>query len=130
MLWQTLTDNLEVVWGAILAAAIVVLLTPAVGGMARLLGVVDEPGSRRVNPSTGARFVLRACRPGARFPAARARDEGPVAGHGRRDDGRGDRRLPRSRLVGEARRADRGRREPHPLWHLGSPLSGAAAPAS
>jgi UDP-GlcNAc:undecaprenyl-phosphate/decaprenyl-phosphate GlcNAc-1-phosphate transferase len=56
MLWQTLTDNLEAVWGAILAAAIVVLLTPAVGGMARLLGVVDEPGSRRVNRSTVPRL--------------------------------------------------------------------------
>ena len=56
MVWQTLTDNLEVVWGAILAAAIVVLLTPAVGGMARLLGVVDEPGVRRVNRSTVPRL--------------------------------------------------------------------------
>jgi len=56
MLWSTLTDHLEVVWGAILAAAIVVLLTPAVGGMARLLGVVDEPGGRRVNRSTVPRL--------------------------------------------------------------------------
>jgi UDP-GlcNAc:undecaprenyl-phosphate GlcNAc-1-phosphate transferase len=56
VLWQTLTDNLEVVWGAILAAVIVVLLTPAVGGMARLLGVVDEPGARRVNRSTVPRL--------------------------------------------------------------------------
>jgi len=56
MVWQTLTDNLEVVWGAILAAAIVVLLTPAVGGMARLLGAVDEPGARRVNRSTVPRL--------------------------------------------------------------------------
>ena len=39
---QTLTDHLEIVWGALLAAAIVVLLTPAVGGMARLLGAVDR----------------------------------------------------------------------------------------
>jgi UDP-GlcNAc:undecaprenyl-phosphate/decaprenyl-phosphate GlcNAc-1-phosphate transferase len=56
MVWETLTDNLEVVWGAILAAAIVVLLTPAVGGMARLLGVVDQPGGRRVNRSTVPRL--------------------------------------------------------------------------
>jgi UDP-GlcNAc:undecaprenyl-phosphate GlcNAc-1-phosphate transferase len=56
MLWSTLTDNLEVVWGAVLAAAIVVLLTPAVGGMARLLGVVDQPGSRRVNRATVPRL--------------------------------------------------------------------------
>jgi UDP-GlcNAc:undecaprenyl-phosphate GlcNAc-1-phosphate transferase len=49
MVWSTLTDNLEVVYGAALALLIVVLLTPAVGGMARILGVVDRPGGRRVN---------------------------------------------------------------------------------
>jgi UDP-GlcNAc:undecaprenyl-phosphate GlcNAc-1-phosphate transferase len=45
---ETLGNNLEVVWGAIVALVIVVLLTPAVGGMARILGVVgrDEPGRR------------------------------------------------------------------------------------
>jgi UDP-GlcNAc:undecaprenyl-phosphate GlcNAc-1-phosphate transferase len=49
--FDTLADNLQVVWGAIVALVIVVLLTPAVGGMARILGVVgrDEPG-RRPNP--------------------------------------------------------------------------------
>ena len=46
---QTLGDNLAVVWGALAAFAVVVLLTPAVGGMARLLGVVDAPGGRRLN---------------------------------------------------------------------------------
>ena len=48
MVWKTLTDNLEVVWAALIAVVIVVLLTPAVGGMARLLGVVDrhEEGRR------------------------------------------------------------------------------------
>jgi UDP-GlcNAc:undecaprenyl-phosphate GlcNAc-1-phosphate transferase len=49
MVWSTLTDHLEVVYGAVLALVIVVLLTPAVGGMARMLGVVDRPGARRVN---------------------------------------------------------------------------------
>src|SRR6266550_2984992 len=49
MVWETLTDHLEVLYGAALALVIVVLLTPAVGGMARLLGVVDEPGARRLN---------------------------------------------------------------------------------
>src|SRR6188508_3825234 len=49
MVWQTLTDHLEVLYGAALALVIVVLLTPAVGGMARMLGVVDRPGARRVN---------------------------------------------------------------------------------
>src|ERR671935_18836 len=48
-MWETLTDHLEVLWGAALALAIVILLTPAVGGMARMLGVVDRPGARRLN---------------------------------------------------------------------------------
>jgi UDP-GlcNAc:undecaprenyl-phosphate GlcNAc-1-phosphate transferase len=48
---HTLGDHLEVIWGAALALAIVVLLTPAVGGMARLLGVVDRPEARRLNRS-------------------------------------------------------------------------------
>lgn len=39
----------EVLYGAAIAFVIVVLLTPAVGGMARLLGVVDTPDARRVN---------------------------------------------------------------------------------
>jgi UDP-GlcNAc:undecaprenyl-phosphate GlcNAc-1-phosphate transferase len=45
---ETLADNLQVVYGAIVALVIVVLLTPAVGGMARILGVVgrEEPGRR------------------------------------------------------------------------------------
>jgi len=53
---QTLADHLEIVWGALFAAAIVVLLTPAVGGMARLLGVVDRPEGRRLNRSTVPRL--------------------------------------------------------------------------
>jgi UDP-GlcNAc:undecaprenyl-phosphate GlcNAc-1-phosphate transferase len=48
-MWETLTDHPEVLYGAVLALVIVVLLTPAVGGMARLLGVVDRPGDRRLN---------------------------------------------------------------------------------
>ena len=39
----------EVLYGAGIAFGIVVLLTPAVGGMARLLGAVDAPDARRVN---------------------------------------------------------------------------------
>src|SRR2546423_8018087 len=46
---DVLGDNLEVVWGALVAFVVVVLLTPAVGGMARLLGAVDAPGGRRLN---------------------------------------------------------------------------------
>jgi UDP-GlcNAc:undecaprenyl-phosphate GlcNAc-1-phosphate transferase len=39
----------EVLYGAAIAFVIVVLLTPAVGGMARMLGVVDQPDARRVH---------------------------------------------------------------------------------
>jgi UDP-GlcNAc:undecaprenyl-phosphate GlcNAc-1-phosphate transferase len=46
---QELRDNPEVIYGAVIALVIVVLLTPAVGGMARVLGVVDEPDARRIN---------------------------------------------------------------------------------
>jgi UDP-GlcNAc:undecaprenyl-phosphate GlcNAc-1-phosphate transferase len=46
---SVLTDHLQVLWGALVALAVVALLTPAVGGMARLLGVVDRPGGRRLN---------------------------------------------------------------------------------
>ena len=49
--FEVLGDHLSVVWGAIVALVVVVLLTPAVGGMARLLGVVDAPGGRRINRS-------------------------------------------------------------------------------
>jgi UDP-GlcNAc:undecaprenyl-phosphate/decaprenyl-phosphate GlcNAc-1-phosphate transferase len=44
-----LRSNPEVLWGALIAFVIVVLLTPAVGGMARLLGVVAEPGGRHIH---------------------------------------------------------------------------------
>ena len=44
-----LRSNPEVLWGALIAFAVVVVLTPAVGGMARLLGVVDKPDERRLN---------------------------------------------------------------------------------
>jgi UDP-GlcNAc:undecaprenyl-phosphate GlcNAc-1-phosphate transferase len=46
---QELRDNPEVLYGAAVALLIVILLTPAVGGMARLLGVVDAPEKRRLN---------------------------------------------------------------------------------
>jgi UDP-GlcNAc:undecaprenyl-phosphate GlcNAc-1-phosphate transferase len=44
-----LRANPEVLYGAAVAFGVVVLLTPAVGGMARLLGAVDRPGGRRLN---------------------------------------------------------------------------------
>ena len=48
-MWHTLEDHPEAIYGAALALLIVILLTPAVGGMARLLGVVDRPQARRLN---------------------------------------------------------------------------------
>src|SRR5438105_15410081 len=46
---NTLADHLQVIYGAIVALVIVVLLTPAVGGMARMIGAVDRPEARRLN---------------------------------------------------------------------------------
>jgi UDP-GlcNAc:undecaprenyl-phosphate GlcNAc-1-phosphate transferase len=50
-LLDELRDTPEVLYGAAIALLVVVLLTPAVGGMARLLGAVDRPGddSRRLH---------------------------------------------------------------------------------
>ena len=46
-MWQTLRDNPEVIWGFIVARGVVLVLTPAVGRFARILGVVDQPGEAR-----------------------------------------------------------------------------------
>jgi UDP-GlcNAc:undecaprenyl-phosphate GlcNAc-1-phosphate transferase len=47
MIGHELRNHLEVLYGLGVALLIVVLLTPAVGGMARMLGVVDRPGEGR-----------------------------------------------------------------------------------
>ena len=52
MIGHALRDNLEVVYGLVVALVIVILLTPAVGGMARILGVVDAPGEGRRRTNT------------------------------------------------------------------------------
>src|SRR5919198_909419 len=44
-------DLPAVAWGALTAATLVILLAPAVGGLARLLGVVDRPEGRRLTRS-------------------------------------------------------------------------------
>ena len=49
MTLQELRDHLEVVYGAAVALAIVIMFTPAVAGMARRLGAVDLPDERRVH---------------------------------------------------------------------------------
>jgi len=48
-MFEELRATPEVLYGAVIAFGIVVLLTPAVGGMARLLGAVDRPDARRLN---------------------------------------------------------------------------------
>jgi UDP-GlcNAc:undecaprenyl-phosphate GlcNAc-1-phosphate transferase len=51
MVWTAFSNHLDVLYGAVVALAVVVLLTPAVGGMARLLGAVDRhEGGRRAAP--------------------------------------------------------------------------------
>jgi UDP-GlcNAc:undecaprenyl-phosphate/decaprenyl-phosphate GlcNAc-1-phosphate transferase len=49
MVLHELRHHLEVVYGAAAALTIVILLTPAVAGMARRLGAVDLPDERRVH---------------------------------------------------------------------------------
>jgi UDP-GlcNAc:undecaprenyl-phosphate/decaprenyl-phosphate GlcNAc-1-phosphate transferase len=49
MTLHQLREHLEVLYGAAVALAVVVFLTPAVAGMARRLGAVDLPDERRVH---------------------------------------------------------------------------------
>src|SRR5579862_5514284 len=51
MVWKHLTDHLEVLWAALTALAIVLVLTPAVGSAARYLRLVDRraEGERRAS---------------------------------------------------------------------------------
>jgi UDP-GlcNAc:undecaprenyl-phosphate GlcNAc-1-phosphate transferase len=52
MVWEQLTDHLQVLYGALLALCIVLLLTPAVGATARYLRLVDRPQEgERARPS-------------------------------------------------------------------------------
>jgi UDP-GlcNAc:undecaprenyl-phosphate GlcNAc-1-phosphate transferase len=46
---EELRDTPEVLYAAALALVIVVLLTPVVGNVARVLGIVDRPGGRRTH---------------------------------------------------------------------------------
>jgi UDP-GlcNAc:undecaprenyl-phosphate GlcNAc-1-phosphate transferase len=46
-MWNVFTNHLDVLWGFLVAFAVVVVLTPGVGRVARVLGVVDEPGEER-----------------------------------------------------------------------------------
>jgi UDP-GlcNAc:undecaprenyl-phosphate GlcNAc-1-phosphate transferase len=44
---KTFENHLDVLWGFLVAIAVVLVLTPAVGRVARVLGIVDEPLERR-----------------------------------------------------------------------------------
>src|SRR5215210_4023056 len=51
-MWHDVTGHLEVVWGAALALAIVLVLAPAVGSVARYLRLVDRPAEgERARPA-------------------------------------------------------------------------------
>src|ERR687892_170937 len=47
---ESFRANMEVLWGFLLALAVVLVLTPGVGRIGRVLGIVDEPGERRRLP--------------------------------------------------------------------------------
>ena len=115
MVWSELHDHLEVLWGALAALAIVLVLTPAVGRRARSLASSTgrrkgacprDPAARR------ARDVPRRPRAVARVPAARRRAarraarRGVATTIGAIDDFRG------SELVAEARRPGARCRDP------------------
>ena len=55
---DTFLDHQDVLWGFLVALGVVLVLTPAVGRVARVLGVVDEPRERR-------RSTCRPCRASA-----------------------------------------------------------------
>ena len=111
---DALRDHPEVLYGFALALLIVILLTPAVGGMARLLGVVDQPGRRRLNVNPVPRLGGLAIFFGIFVPALAFLELGPrdarrAPRRRGRDRRRRDRRLPRAQARAEARRAgDRG----------------------
>ena len=52
-MWNVFTAHLDVLWGFLVAFAVVVVLTPAVGRVARVLGVVDEPGEAAAHAPAG-----------------------------------------------------------------------------
>jgi UDP-GlcNAc:undecaprenyl-phosphate GlcNAc-1-phosphate transferase len=74
---RSLLDTPEVIWGGLAALGIVILLTPAVGGMARILGVVDSVGGRRINRRTVPRLGGIALFLGIFVPAPAFLDPGP-----------------------------------------------------
>ena len=44
---ETFKAHLDVLWGFLIALAVVLTLTPAIGSVARILGAVDEPGREK-----------------------------------------------------------------------------------
>jgi UDP-GlcNAc:undecaprenyl-phosphate GlcNAc-1-phosphate transferase len=56
MVWEQLTDHLEVLYGAVTAFVIVLVLTPAVGRSARYLRLIERPQEGERNRSAIPRF--------------------------------------------------------------------------
>jgi UDP-GlcNAc:undecaprenyl-phosphate GlcNAc-1-phosphate transferase len=44
---DTFLDHKDVLWGFLVALGVVLVLTPAVGGVARIFGVMDDPGGEK-----------------------------------------------------------------------------------
>ena len=127
----------EVLYGAAIALLIVVLLTPAVGGMARLLGVVDRPDARRLNrrpiPRLGGLAIfLGILVPSLAFLDLSGEMRGILLGAAVATRRRRGRRLPRPVAVAEARRPGPRRRDPDGVRRLDRPLhaSRSSAPST
>src|SRR3954471_17989000 len=72
MVWEQLTNHLEVLWAALTALGIVLVLTPAVGSAARYLRLVDRrPEGERLRSSVprlgGLALFLGSVVPGLSF---------------------------------------------------------------
>ena len=101
--------------------------TPAVAGMARRFGAVDQPDERRIHRIPIPRLGGIAMFFGIIVPSLAFLDltrpvRGVLIGCAVATGGRRDRRLPRPRLVGEARRAGAGCLDPGRLRRVGRPL--------
>ena len=122
MVWRQLTDHLEVIYGALSALAIVIVLTPAVGRGARYLRLVERPRRGRahavVDPAprrAGAVLRRSSCRRSRSFRSAASCAASLLGAAvattvGAIDDFRG---LP---LVAEARRARCSQRRSRPWF--------------
>ena len=114
---------IDVLWGFLVALGIVLVLTPAVGRVARVLGVVDEPGESSACTCAplprlgGLAIFLGIFVPALAFLDLTRRLPRHPARRRRGDGRRHGRRLPRPPVVAQARRP--GRSPPGSPIHFG-----------